>query len=159
VIATSPAQLCDLCGMPADAGFFDDSSIVAAPGPGERVVLARYELHRNYCGVLNWFAQLAERANGGPAALETPGYRWEIRSGGQPRFPYTGLEHVINPWGQSGIPVHLRLEEGSSVELIVRNLDVTPDPADDARRLAKVGGRLLGRYWYNAAYGASPHPR
>jgi hypothetical protein len=158
VIATSALQVCDVCGVPTDAGFFDDSRIVTAPALGERVVLARYELHRNYCGVLVYFAQLAERAGSTAAPIETPGYRWEIRCAGQPRFPYTGFEHVVNPWGLSGFPVHLRLEEGCTVELVVRNLNVTADEGDDVRRLAKVGGRLLGRYWYNAVYGGAPQP-
>ena len=37
--------------------FFDESSIKEAPSIGKEVVLASYQLHRNYCGVLMYFAQ------------------------------------------------------------------------------------------------------
>jgi len=158
VIESSALQVCDICGIPVDAGFFDASTIQDAPALGQHAVLASYELHRNYCGVLHYFAQLAERApgtSGAASPLETPGYRWEIRCGGNARSPYTGFEHIVNPWGLSGFPIHLRLEEGCTVDLIVRNLHVSADPKDDALRLARVGGRLLGRYWYNAVYGGA----
>lgn len=149
-------QPCPNCGVPSDAGFFDDSSIQAAPEPGDEKVLARYELHRNYCGVLMYFAQLAEPLQPVPAnkndsaTLETPGYEWLIRCSDAPRDPYLSFDYIINPWGLSGFPINLRLEEGALVELVVRN------KGSDGH-LAKVGGRILGRYWYNPIYGGAPN--
>lgn len=58
-------NVCHICGIPSDAGFFDESNIFQtgqnAPPPqqldrGDELVLARYEVHRNYCGVLMSFA-------------------------------------------------------------------------------------------------------
>jgi hypothetical protein len=44
-------NVCQTCGIPWDAGFFDASTIqVAPPEVGREIVLARYQLHRNYCG-------------------------------------------------------------------------------------------------------------
>jgi hypothetical protein len=139
-------KICDVCGIPSDASFFDESSIKDAPIPGEEAILARYLLHRNYCGVLMNFAQFTD-----PSHVDTPGFRWQIRCDGQPRDPYLGFEHIVNPWGQPGGPVHLRLEEGCLLELVVRNVGAPGQPT-----LIKVGGRMLGRYWYNTAYGGVP---
>ena len=42
MIATQPDTVCHVCGIPADASYFDDSSIVDAPQVnGAEVVLAR----------------------------------------------------------------------------------------------------------------------
>src|SRR5690349_13277878 len=102
---------CDVCGIPADAGYFDASSIVGALAPGAEVVLARYQLHRNYCGVLLHFAQLAD-----PPDFRTPDLVWQIRCDGHPRDPYLPFDYILNPWGSAAVPVALRLEEGSLVE-------------------------------------------
>lgn len=139
-------SVCHVCGIPADAGFFDDSNIKkTAPAPGEEIVLASYQLHRNHCGMLLYFAQFTR-----PARLATPGYQWQIRCDGQPRDPYLALEHVVNRWGLSGFPVFLRLEEGCTVEFVVRNIGASS-------LLQAVGGRILGRHWYNTDYGGAPN--
>ena len=145
-------NVCHLCGVPADAGFFDESSVVAPPRLGEQVVLARYELHRNYCGMLLYFAQFTDRFARDPGEVLTPGFRWQIRCNGQPRDPYLTFDRIINPWGLSGFPIALRLEEGSVVELVVRR-----DGADQGQDLLKIGGRILGRYWYNTDFGGAPN--
>lgn len=159
--------VCHVCGIPADAGFFDSSSIVPAPTqPGEELVLAKYELHRNYCGVLHYFAQFTDAYALNPAETDTPELRWEIRCNGQPRDPYLTFDRIINPWGLSGFPIHLRLEEGCLVEFVVRFVG-PPEPttppieirASTAVPIRKVGGRLLGRYWYNSAFGGSSDTR
>jgi hypothetical protein len=152
-------NVCDICGSPWDAGFFDESNVFDLPRDatlkvGQELVLARYELHRNYCGVLMSFAQLTELYARDNAQVCTPGYVWQVRCNGQPRDPYLELDHILNPWGQSGLPVHLRLEEGCVVELVIRNLGVS---TDDPRRLSLVGGRITGRYWYNTIYGGAPN--
>jgi hypothetical protein len=38
------------------------------------------------------------------------------------------------------------------VEFAVRNVG-----ARDEDKLQKVGGRILGRYWYNTIYGGAPN--
>ncbi len=138
-----------ICGIPWDAGVFDHSSIKKAPEVGEEIPLACYQLHRNYCGALLYFSQFTD-----PPIVDTAGYEWQIRCNGQPRDPYLAFQHVINPWGLSGFPVYLRLEEGCLIEFSVRNLGVG---AVAKQRFDKVGGRLLGRYWYNTAYGGVPN--
>ena len=147
--------VCLNCGIPSDAGFFDESSIVDAPRSGGEAVLARYELHRNYCGVLLYFAQFvqfAARPGRRSDKFRTVGYQWQIRCNGQPRDPYLTFDRIINPWGLSGFPISLRLEEGATVEFAIRQTGPTaPDP------LEFVGGRILGRYWYDSAYGGAPN--
>jgi hypothetical protein len=145
---------CPMCGVPADASFFDDSSIVDPPAPGGEVVLARFQLHPNYCGALLYFAQFFDDGVTTPAPVRTEGLEWEIRCNGLPRDPYRRFDRVINPWGLSGFPIHLRLEEGSLTELVVRRLPPRPGTILSLRS-ALVGGRLLGRYWYNPAYGST----
>jgi hypothetical protein len=148
-------EFCQICGIPWDAGYFDESTIREAPRPGETVVLARYQLARNYCGVLSCFAQFTEQYARDNSQVFTPGYSWQVRCNGQPRDPYLSLDHILNPWGQSGMPVHLRLEESCLVELVLRNINV---PAGAPVALTLVGGRITGRYWYNNEYGGAPHP-
>jgi hypothetical protein len=147
---------CHICGIPVDAGIFDRSSIVGIPpNDGEEVVLAQFSLHRNYCGHLLYFAQFTE-----PARIRTPGLVWEIRIDGRPREPYLGLDHVVNPWGLNGFPLNIRLDEGATVELAVRRASVAHLPPRDRERVAvtHVGGRLVGRYWYNIDFGGAPNP-
>jgi hypothetical protein len=143
---------CHVCGIPTDAGFFDQSSVTDPPGVGQEIVLARYELHRNYCGVLMYFAQFTDRFARDPAEVQTPGFQWQVRCNGQPRDPYLTFDRIINPWGLSGFPIALRLEQGSVVELAVRRAG-----SDQEKTLTKVGGRILGRYWYDTAYGGAPN--
>ena len=144
--------LCQVCGIPADAGFFDRSSIVAAPVPGSEAVLAVFEVPRNYCGQLLYFAQYVDREIGASQAdMTTPGYAWELRLDGRPYEPYRGFEHIVNPWGLHGFPLAIRLPDAAVVELVVRNLGTGP-------ALCGVGGRLIGRYWYNTVYGGTPNP-
>jgi hypothetical protein len=144
--------ICHICGIPQDAGFFDESNTKPAPDPGKEIVLARYELHRNYCGLLMYFAQFTDRYAIDPREVETPGYQWQIRCNGQPRDPYLTFGHIINPWGLSGFPIYLRLEEGCTLEFAIRNLGSNQD-----KPLETVGGRILGRTWYNTIYGGAPN--
>jgi hypothetical protein len=154
-------NVCHICGIPQDAGFFDESNIFKldpkgreGPSlePGQEVVLARYELHRNYCGLLMYFAQFTDVYANNPAEVDTPGYQWQIRCNGQPRDPYLTFGHIINPWGLSGFPVYLRLEEGCILEFAIRKVG-----DDQKKTLTKVGGRILGRTWYNTIYGGAPN--
>ena len=142
-------SICDICGIPSDAGFFDESSIQSAPGSGQEIVLARYQLHRNYCGVLMSFAQFTDQYAVNNANVQTTGYQWQIRCNGQPRDPYLTFGHIINPWGYGGFPIQLRLEEGCLVEFVIRNVGGSV--------LTQAGGRITGRYWYNTAYGGAAY--
>ena len=145
-------DVCHICGFPSDASYFDQAGILPAPEEaGQQVVLARYTLHRNYCGVLMNFAQFTDRYARDNSQVETPGYQWQILCNGQPRDPYLTFNFILNPWGYGGSPVQLRLEEGCLVEFVVRNVGATGNDV-----LAKVGGRLSGRYWYNTEYGGAP---
>jgi hypothetical protein len=152
--------VCDICGIPRDATFFDESKIIDLKNPprstdtlnpGQELVLASYQLHRNYCGVLMSFAQFTNLSVGPTPQFLTPGYQWQIRCNGQPRDPYLTFEHILNPWGYGGFPVQLRLEEGCLVELVIRNIG--------GSGLDIVGGRLQGRIWYNEQFGGAVHSR
>ena len=137
---------CHVCGIPADASYFDDSSIATAPDDDSReVVLAKYELHPNYCGELQYFAQYTDAYASSPAAVETPDLEWQIRSDGQPLAPWLTFRRIINPWGLSGFPIHLRLKEGSLTELVVRFVGQDRSCCRGLPPVAQVGGRLLGR--------------
>ena len=155
MIATALEPTCHVCGIPADASYFDDSSIAQAPdGDNREVVLAKYELHPNYCGELQYFAQFTDAYAVTPAAVETPDLEWQIRNDGQPLAPWLAFRRIINPWGLSGFPIHIRLKEASLTELVVRF--VRPDDIvllSGLPPVTLVGGRLLGRFWYNTNFG------
>jgi hypothetical protein len=154
MIAAQLDPTCHVCGVPVDSSYFDDSSIADVPPAGAEVVLARFELHPNYCGVLQYFAQYTNAYATSPVEVETPDLEWQIRSDGRPLAPWLTFRRIINPWGLLGFPVHVRLPEGSLTELVVRN--VAPGIvvfSSSSTPVVKVGGRLLGRYWYNTTFG------
>jgi hypothetical protein len=144
------AGQCEVCGIPLDAGVFDDSKIRDAPLVGEEFVLAEYTLHRNHCGVLRYFAQFTDLFAREPDKVATPGYQWQIRCDGQPLDPYLTFAHIVNPWGLVGFPVDVRLGEGCRVEFTIRNVGAPPGD------VLVVGGRILGRHWYDTRFGGSP---
>ena len=144
------AGQCETCGVPLDAGVFDDSTIQDAPKLGEERLLASYALHRNYCGVLNYFAQFTDAFARDPADIKTPGYLWQIRCDRQPLDPYLTFDHIINPWGLAAFPVNVRLSEGCTLEFIIRNVGASAPMT--------VGGRIVGRYWYDTRFGGAPRP-
>ena len=159
---TRYSNVCQICGVPLDAGYFDVASITAAPLAGE-VEVARYELNPQYCGTLLYFTQYAEQATPPQTPPQppqqviskTPGYEWLILCNNQPRAPYLPTSLILNPWGYTALPIHLRLEEGCTVRFVVRK--VTPVVGDEEVTLLQVGGRLLGRTWYNTQYGGAPN--
>jgi len=145
-----------MCGVPLDAGYFDVASIQHAPGFGDNknkteVELARYQLHPQYCGALLYFMQYAEES-GKQVISHTPGYEWVILCNNQPRTPYLPTDLILNPWGANTPPIHLRLEEGCTLRFVVRRV-----LSEGSVELSKVGGRLLGRTWYNTIYGGTPN--
>lgn len=141
-----PAALCNICGIPLDAEFFDESGVEEPPDVGQVLVLARFELPPQYCGVLQYFAQFTNQQAISPDKIKTDAIEWVILSNNRPLYPYLALKRILNPWGFGGFPVSIRLDENAVIEFVVRRV-----ARDDAINL--VGGRIVGRYWYNPAYG------
>ena len=140
---------CALCGIPLDSKYFDESSVAPAPNLGEAVVLARFELPSQYCGILEYFSQFTDVFGKNNSKIRTPGLEWTVLSNGQPLYPYLRLDRILNPWGFGSFPIALRLNENATIELVVSR--VSDGTAGD--RITEIGGRIVGRYWYNAAYG------
>jgi hypothetical protein len=158
---TGYSNVCHVCGVPLDAGYFDVASFKPAPLAGQEVEVARYELHPQYCGSLLYFAQYAEEQGLNQQGLNrqifshTPGYEWVILCNNQPRAPYLPTSLILNPWGYNALPIHLRLEEGCTLRFVVRK--VAPSSGVPEIPLSQIGGRLLGRSWYNTIYGGAPN--
>ena len=157
----SSSALCFNCGIPLDAKYFDESGVVLIfseePGrevvlePGREVVLARFELSPQYCGVLEYFAQFTDLYETDSSKIKTDGLEWVILSNGHPLYPYVKLEMIVNPWGNGSFQIAIRLDEGATIEFVVR----LRRRSDELAGITLVGGRLVGRYWYNTAYGAA----
>jgi hypothetical protein len=152
----SSSALCFNCGIPLDAKYFDESGAVKLdpnlprldPELGREVVLARFELSPQYCGVLEYFAQFTDLYEQNSSQIETPGLEWVILSNGNPLYPYVKLERIVNPWGNGSFQIGIRLDEGATIEFVVRRRSA------DLKGIT-LGGRIVGRYWYNTAYGAA----
>ncbi len=143
--------LCNACGIPFDSQYFDDSKVEKAPRLGEEIVLARFDLPAQYCGVLLYFAQFTDRFAKNAANIDTPQIEWKILVNNHALFPYMNLRHIVNPWGFGSYPVNIRLDENSSIEFVARRVK-EGTPKEDPR-VVTVGGRSMGRFWYNACYG------
>jgi hypothetical protein len=140
-------RLCTTCGIPLDSEYFDDSGVTAVPGVGKEMTLARFELPPQYCGVLEYFAQFTDEQAQHPEKIETPGLQWLILINKRPLYPYTNLDRIVNPWGNGSFQVFIRLDQDAIIEFKVRRVN---NAGSDIER---VGGRIVGRYWYNAIYG------
>jgi hypothetical protein len=156
----STSALCNSCGIPFDSQYFDDSSVVNAPDDvGEEIVLARFDLPPQYCGVLQYFAQFTDRFGRDNSRIDTPEIEWKLLVNNHSFFPYLNLRHIVNPWGFGSYPLNLRLDENSSLELVARRVRLATDqpvvPVLD--RVTRVGGRIMGRFWYNPCYGGVEH--
>ncbi len=157
------SYLCPNCGLPRDYEHFDESGFADRPEqPGREVVLARFELRPQYCGLFENFSQFTnllgrkapcDQFGRDLSEVETPGLQWIISVNRRPLYPYLRLEHIVNPWGYGSFGVAIRLDENATVEFTVRNTGYTPDPADPEREIKRVGGRIVGRFWYNPIYG------
>jgi hypothetical protein len=140
--------LCAMCGIPVDSQYFDESRIADKPATGNEVVLARFQLPPQYCGTLEYFSQFTDAHARDHSQITTPGLEWLLLCNGRPLFPYLKLDRILNPWGYCSFQSSIRLDQGATVELVVRG--VSSDVPDS---LNQVGGRIVGRYWYDAAYG------
>lgn len=150
------------CNIPVDADYFDVSGIVGIsdffdlnlpeglPRRGEQRVLASFQLHPQYCGVLTHFAQFTDVNATDNSQILTPGFEWIISQNGKPLFPYMKLEMIINPWGCNCLPVLVKLDENARVEIAIRNRSITDVENYPIKAFA---GRIMGRYWYNSGFG------
>jgi hypothetical protein len=143
----APAARCASCGTPLDAQYFDVSGIFGVDELPRGGVLAGFTVPAQYCGELLYFAQFSDLHAKTPAEFRTPDLAWRLLKNGQPVFPYQELKHVVNPWGTGCFAVPVRLEEGATIELVVRKVNAQP-----AETVKVVGGRLVGRYWFNETY-------
>jgi|SoiMethySBSTD1v2_1073268.scaffolds.fasta_scaffold149128_1 hypothetical protein len=136
------------------------------PLRGEQRVLASFQLHPQYCGVLTYFSQYTDLYARDNAQILTPGFEWIILQNGKPVFPYTRLEMIVNPWGYNCLPVLVRLEENARVEFVLRNRGIKDDDLNERPPVAQneppqpprypiraFAGRIMGRYWYNDSFG------
>jgi hypothetical protein len=150
----------NVCGLPLDAQQFDSSRVLEVPARGRQVVLANFELPPQYCGQLENFSQFTDAHARDLSQIRTPGLRWLVLVNNRPLHPFLDLQHVINPWGYGSFPVNIRLDPDARVEFVLKNerydLDPQQEQAEDLwdpRKIHRVGGRLVGRYWYNPLYG------
>jgi hypothetical protein len=168
---------CVVCGIPLDAEYFDVSGFIGTahpqipgvpadpfeefgltppeglPSRGEQRVLASFQLHSQYCGVLTYFSQYTDLYARDNTQILTPGFEWIILQNGKPLFPYTRLEMIVNPWGYNCLPVSVRLDENARVEFILRNRAITDADLKDKYPIHAFAGRIMGRYWYNDSFG------
>ena len=149
------SALCPACGLPRDYEHFDESGFADTPEHGQEKVLARFELAPQYCGLLENFSQFSDLYGRDFSQVETLGLQWIIAVNHRPLFPYVQLEHIVNPWGYGSFGLTIRLDENATVEFIIRNNNYIP-PAK--KKIERVGGRIVGRFWYNPAYGDATPP-
>jgi len=129
------------------------------PSRGEQRVLASFQLHPQYCGVLTYFSQYTDLYARDNAQILTPGFEWIIMQNGKPVFSYTRLEMIVNPWGYNCLPVLVRLDENARVEFVIRNRGIKDDALQERPQqplrypIRTFAGRIMGRYWYNDSFG------
>ncbi len=145
--ARDSGPLCTNCNISLDARHFDESlGRQPVPAAGREVVLASFELPPQYCGVLEYFSQFADSFAKDNSQIQTTNLQWLILANDRPLYPYLDVGCILNPWGYGSFPFCVRLDEGMSIQFVVRCLD-NPTEAQ------WVAGRIAGRYWYNPAYG------
>lgn len=172
-IAATPLSPSTAALSPNWVDLFEDFKIQfeELPRRGEQKVLASFQLHPQYCGVLTHFAQYTDLYARNNSQLFTPGFEWMILQNGKPLFPYTRLEFIINPWGNNCLPVAVRLDENARVDFVIRNRSVNDtdlqavfDPLTGQLVTAPkypiraFAGRIMGRYWYNESFGGRARP-
>jgi hypothetical protein len=136
------------------------------PPRGEQRVLASFQLHPQYCGVLTYFSQYTDLYARDNTQILTPGFEWIVLQNGKPVFPYTRLDMIVNPWGYNCLPVLVRLDENAKVEFVIRNRGIKDDdlkerpqeekdlsPLPPRYPIRAFAGRIMGRYWYNDNFG------
>ena len=149
--ADPSSGLCVNCGIPIDSQRFDESSIADVPDVGDEIVLASFDLPAQYCGSLEHVSQFTDLNMRRPDQVDTPGLEWTLLANGRALHPFSRLTHILNPWGFGSYRMDLRLDESAHIELMVRR---TADRTSrqPQLRVRDVGGRIVGRYWYNRAF-------
>jgi hypothetical protein len=131
----------DLCRLPLDTRYFDESAgEVTALSPG-LLQLARFELPFGYCGSLEGFWQFTNAHARDNAEISTRGIEWLLLINGQPVAPYLGLQTIFQPWGWPVQPISMRLPVNAVVEFTARVVTPSTPPI-------QVAGRIFGRYWF-----------
>ena len=138
---------CPMCGIALDSEYFDESGVVEAPQVGTAVVLASFELPAQYCGVLEFFSQFTDEHAKDASKIKTSGLLWTIQVDHRPLYPYLNFDRIVNPWGYGSFQISIRLDDSATVEFVARRV------TNSAPDITEVGGRIVGRYWYNTAYG------
>lgn len=146
------SYFCPNCGLPRDYEHFDESGFAETPSRGREVVVARFQLPPQYCGMFENFSQFTDLLGRDLPQFETPGLQWIVSINKRPLYPYVLLEHVVNPWGYGSFGVSIRLDENATVEFTVRNVG-HPSLDRPETEVRRIGGRIVGRFWYNPAYG------
>jgi hypothetical protein len=150
--ADPSSGLCVNCGIPIDSQRFDESRIATVPQVGDEIVLASFDIPAQYCGSLEHVSQFTDLNMRRPDQVDTPGLEWTLRANGRALLPFSRLTHILNPWGFGSFRMDLRLDEGVHLELIVhRTAERTS--RQPPLRVNAVGGRIVGRYWYNRGFG------
>lgn len=145
---------CPRCGQPLDALSFDVSAIANWTAASREILLARFDLPLQYCGVLESVRQFTDRHATDPSRVSTPTLEWRVLIDRHPVSPFLNLRWIVNPWDGCAPFVWVRLSAGARVELIGRRVLPDPNQPPDAVEPAVVGGRITGRYWYDPSYGA-----
>ena len=144
--------LCVNCGIPIDSQRFDESSIATVPEVGDEIVLASFDLPAQYCGSLEHVSQFTDLNLRRPDQVDTPGLEWTLRANGRALRPFSRLTHILNPWGFGSYRMDQRLDESARIELILRRT-AEGTSRQPQLHVNVVGGRIVGRYWYNSAFG------
>jgi hypothetical protein len=154
-IDADSSALCSGCGLPVDSQYFDDSSVQTVPQEvGDERVLARFDLPAQYCGVLEYFTQFTDAFGTDNTNIATPEIEWQLLVNNHALFPYINLRRIVNPWGHGNYAVNIRLEENSTLELVARRVQSDGTlPGGTGGVINFVGGRIAGRFWYNASCG------
>lgn len=145
---------CARCGHPLDALAFDSWALRAWTRDTRELILARFELPFQYCGVLEGVQQFTDRYAADPRRLGTPTIEWRLLVDRNPAAPFLNVRLILNPWGAFTPCVPIRLSTGARVELVVRRVVPDPDDPPAADEPEQIGGRITGRYWYDQSYGA-----
>ena len=143
--------LCVNCGIPIDSQRFDESSIATIPDVGDEIVLASFELPTQYCGALEQVSQFTDLNMRRPDQVDTVGLEWTLRANGRALHPFGRLTHILNPWGFGSYRMDQRLDESARIELIVRRI-AERTARQPQLKVKVVGGRIVGRYWYNRGF-------
>ena len=100
-----------------DSKYFDESGITALPPPGRDVVLARFELGPQYCGVLDYFSQFTnllapDRYWVTPAVAKSEGgLTWHDR---RPRFVSVMVTATSRTEGLMDLPFEIAVERSQA---------------------------------------------